>query len=78
MLTKSGVITRLLKRMAIEMIGVAQKAIIPWYLARRTYILRRYFRENATYKLHIGAGPCALEGWLNTDCTPATEWATSI
>lgn len=35
-------------------------------------LIEAYLRAHAVRKLHIGAGPALLEGWLNTDLAPAS------
>lgn len=37
---------------------------------RREESIRRYLQTHAVRKLQIGAGPNALDGWLNADFTP--------
>lgn len=44
-------------------------------LLRRPARVRRYLRENARPRLHIGCGEHALEGWLDTDLVPRTPGA---
>ena len=36
-------------------------------LARRNRIIKSYLASNKIRKLQLGAGPAALDGWLNTD-----------
>lgn len=41
-------------------------------LRHRRELLGAYLRSHAVRKLHVGAGPALLEGWLNTDLAPAS------
>ncbi|MBA3328576.1 MAG: methyltransferase domain-containing protein [Solirubrobacterales bacterium] len=45
--------------------GAMQYAVRGHVVRRR--VARRYLAANAEPKLHIGAGPVRLDGWLNTD-----------
>jgi SAM-dependent methyltransferase len=40
---------------------------------RRQESIRRYLETHAVRKLQIGAGPNALDGWLNADFTPRRQ-----
>jgi len=60
-------------------VGLARDArklsAIPRRLAqirRRQRLVDGYLRAHAVRRLHLGAGPALLEGWLNTDLVPAT------
>ena len=62
--TKTGRTTRKIYRTIVLPISLIFNYII------RAYAFRKYVRSNENPKLHIGAGPCYLKDWLNTDLTP--------
>ena len=35
-------------------------------------MIKRYLRDHDTRRLHLGAGPHAIPGWLNTDLYPTS------
>ena len=39
----------------------------------RSNAIRDYLMKNRIRKLHIGAGPCVMEGWLNVDLYPVSD-----
>ncbi|MCC6350833.1 MAG: methyltransferase domain-containing protein [Candidatus Eisenbacteria bacterium] len=41
-------------------------------LRARQSLIDAYLRSHPVRKLHLGAGPALLEGWLNTDLAPAS------
>lgn len=68
--------TRLVRRLkavespAVREVLLAARGFLHWlgrgHLVRRREV-RRYLRRTAEPKLHLGAGPVRLDGWLNAD-----------
>jgi len=45
---------------------------VAWVRGRDSFV-SNYLRENRVRKLHLGAGPMVLDGWINTDLRPRPE-----
>lgn len=55
--------------------GIYQQIL---WLILRSRGIQYYLKAHEIRKLHLGAGPNALEGWLNTDLTPQNHKVYSI
>lgn len=76
---------RELLRRSETFVGLARDArklsAIPRRLAqvrRRQRLVDGYLRAHAVRKLHLGAGPAVLAGWLNTDLAPAAPGVAQL
>lgn len=73
---------RAIKKLFVHLIEAFRKCFNSarrlWIYSQRNNIAARYFRDHKIYKLHLGGGYTALEGWLNSDLFPRNPGTVAL